>query len=53
MTHQPRHFSVAVPAYRYEKYLQTCLTSIFDKIHSDIELVLIDDTFTVERVIEA
>ncbi len=35
--------SVAVPAYRHEKYIETCLASICDQTYPELELVLIDD----------
>ena len=35
--------SIAIPAYRHEKYIETCLASICDQTYPELELVLIDD----------
>ena len=43
MTQIPPLVSVAVPAYRHEKYIETCLASICDQTYPELELVLIDD----------
>lgn len=36
-------FSVVIPVYNSEKYLDECLSSVFDQTCQDFELVLIDD----------
>jgi glycosyltransferase involved in cell wall biosynthesis len=35
--------SIAIPAYRHAKYIETCLASICAQTYSELELVLIDD----------
>lgn len=35
--------SVAIPAYRHEKYIETCLASVCAQTYPELELVLIDD----------
>ena len=35
--------SVIVPAYKVEKYLNTCINSILTQTYADFELILIDD----------
>lgn len=36
-------FSVIVPIYNVEKYLQTCVDSILAQTYSDLEVILVDD----------
>ena len=35
--------SVAIPAYRHERYIETCLASVCAQTYPELELVLIDD----------
>lgn len=35
--------SVAIPAYKHEKYIHACLTSIYQQTYPEIELIVIDD----------
>ena len=35
--------SVIVPVYKVEKYLDTCIKSIVDQTHTDLEIILVDD----------
>ena len=43
MNRIPPLVSIAVPAYRHEKYVETCLASICQQTYPELELVLIDD----------
>ena len=36
-------FSIVVPIYKVEKYLDECIQSIFRQIFADYELILVDD----------
>ena len=36
-------FSVLVPIYKVEKYVEECINSILSQDFSDFELILIDD----------
>ena len=36
-------FSVIVPVYKVEKYLQSCIESVLNQTFSDFELILVDD----------
>ena len=36
-------FSVVVPVYKAEKYLEKCITSVLTQSFDDIELILVDD----------
>ena len=35
--------SIAIPAYRHAKYIETCLASVCAQTYPELELVLIDD----------
>lgn len=35
--------SFVIPVYKVERYLHTCVTSIFDQSYKDIEVILVDD----------
>lgn len=43
-------FSVIVPVYKVEKYLDRCIGSILAQTFSDFELILIDDAKTILSV---
>ena len=36
-------YSVIVPIYKVEKYLEKCITSILNQSFTDFELILVDD----------
>lgn len=36
-------FSIIVPVYRVEEYLERCVRSLIDQTYSDIEIILVDD----------
>lgn len=36
-------FSIIVPVYHVEKYLQRCVESIINQTYRDIEIILVDD----------
>ena len=38
--------SVIIPVYNTEKYLRTCLDSIVNQTHSNLQIILIDDGST-------
>ena len=35
--------SIAIPAYRHARYIETCLASVCAQTYPELELVLIDD----------
>lgn len=36
-------FSIIVPVYKVEEYLNRCIESIIEQTYSDFELILVDD----------
>lgn len=36
-------FSIIVPVYRVEEYLDQCVKSVLDQTYGDFELILVDD----------
>ena len=36
-------FSIAVPVYKAEKYLEKCINSILNQTFKDYEIILVDD----------
>ena len=36
-------FSVVIPIYKAEKYLEKCVTSVLEQSYDDFELILVDD----------
>lgn len=37
------YFSIIVPVYKVEEYLDQCITSVLDQTYGDFELILVDD----------
>ena len=40
-------FSVVVPVYNLEKYIEDCLNSLIEQEYHDIEIIVVDDGSTV------
>lgn len=36
-------FSIVIPVYKVEKYLQSCVDSVLNQTYSDFEIILVDD----------
>ena len=36
-------YSVVIPVYNVEKFLQECIKSVLEQTYSDFELILVDD----------
>lgn len=42
--------SIGIPVYNAEKYLQTCLISLFEQTYEDLEYIFVDDSCTDRSV---
>ena len=38
--------SVIIPVYKVEKYLCRCVDSVLEQTYTNMEIILVDDTFT-------
>ena len=45
-------FSIIVPVYNTEKYLDKCITSILEQTFSDYEIIIVDDGSKMECAIK-
>ena len=41
-------FSIIIPVYNIEKYIEKCMTSILNQTYKDYEIIIVDDGSTDE-----